>query len=127
MPKKSSVTTQMESLVDGLESLILQSEETVQLSAKEQSELSQSMQEIFAASAARVKLGHSPSAKKKQGMDLKRSVAIKISELSLLLRSQPSIQPRLQAVFEGEDDIDEKDLDSLINDVGKLITAKREK
>ena len=125
MTKKSLEFEKAEALIDGLEMLVLQDEVSERMADADEKNLSQSMQLILAASAARAKLDSAPASHAHKKPDLKKSVTIKLGELRRLLTPRAVMQPQWAASFEGDMEADDKKLDSLIDDVMRVMLSKR--
>jgi hypothetical protein len=125
MTKRSNRSLSSEALIDGLELLTLQDDLLEPLSESEQAELSRSMQLILAASAARAKEETVEPRPQRKKTGLRKSAAIKVAELRALLASVGSVRPDLSASLEADQDSDEKALDSLINDIERIMSSKR--
>ena len=125
MTKRSAHSLQSEAMIDGLELLTLQDNNVEPLSEAEQAELARSMQLILAASAARAKGELTPPRPQRKRAGLRKAAAIKVAELRALLAPRTSSQPDLAAALESDQESDERALDSLIDDIERIMSSKR--
>lgn len=125
MNKRSATTPQSEALIDGLEFLTFQDDTLEPLSEAEQTELARSMQLILAASAARAKGELAPPRQQRKKAGLGKGAAIKVAELRSLLAPRRAFQPDLAAALEADQESNERALNSLIDDIERIMSSKR--
>lgn len=123
MTKNLIEDQRLTSLIDGLEDLMLTSEQTGAMSAGEEAQLAQSMQLILAASAARANLESAPKSEVRRA-SLKRLPAVKFRELRALLATPQIARTQMSATFETEDST-ETNLGVLINDIERIISSRQ--
>lgn len=123
MSKKSDSPTQLDSLIDGLERLVLEDEAPESLSPAERTELQRTMRGIVVRSAARASIETAPTTSLRRS-NLKKSAAVRLGELKLLLGNLGVAPPQLSAVFGDDDDLGEEKLRALLEDVERATSGK---
>lgn len=130
MKTPTNDVARLQNMIDGLERLVLESTATPdELESAEQVRTESAMRHIFAASAARAKLAVDASGRGTRGNSFSKSkrpipLAVRLRELTAMLLTQPDLEPRLRAVFEGSHNVDGADIDKVIEDVGKILSQE---
>ncbi|MDZ4073789.1 MAG: hypothetical protein U1E04_03450 [Hylemonella sp.] len=130
MKSPANDIVRLQNMIDGLERIVIESKTIPdELDSAELVRTKNAMRHIFAASAARAKLSIDASERGTLGNSIsktKRAVplAVQIRELTAMLLTRPELEPRLRAVFDNSQELEEAEIDKVIDDIGKILLQK---
>lgn len=130
MKSPANDIVRLQNMIDGLERIVIESKTIPdELDSAELVRTKNAMRHIFAASAARAKLSIDASERGTLGNSISKTkraipLAVQIRELTAMLLTRPELEPRLRAVFDNSQELEEAEIDKVIDDIGKILLQK---